>query len=73
MPTAVSRFKCRSDLYEMDLQLDINVDIYPLLASPVLSWCTACTLKQINARVHFPSVLHQAVCSETTICAIAKH
>ncbi len=27
---AVSRFKCRSDLYEMDLLIDINVDVYPV-------------------------------------------
>lgn len=26
----VSRVVCRSDLYEMDLKLDVNVDIYPL-------------------------------------------
>ena len=26
----VSRFKCRSDLYEMDLLIDINVDVYPV-------------------------------------------
>ena len=27
---AVSRFQCHSDLYEMDLMLDINTSIYPL-------------------------------------------
>jgi hypothetical protein len=27
---AVSRYKCHSDLYEMDLMLDINVSIYPI-------------------------------------------
>lgn len=27
---AVSRFQCRSDLYEMDLLLDVNIDVYPL-------------------------------------------
>lgn len=26
---AVSRIKARSDLYEMDLTLDINVDVFP--------------------------------------------
>ena len=30
---AVSRFRCRSDLYEMDLLIDINVDIYPMEVS----------------------------------------
>lgn len=28
-PPAVSRIKARSDLYEMDLTLDINVDVFP--------------------------------------------
>jgi hypothetical protein len=27
---AVSRFVCRSELYEFDLTIDINIDIYPL-------------------------------------------
>ena len=27
---AVSRFKCHSDLYDMELMLDVNVSIYPL-------------------------------------------
>lgn len=41
---AVSRFKCRSDLYEMDLLIDINVDIYPMeawtwLTAAVNFWC----------------------------------
>lgn len=26
----VSRFVCRSELYEFDLTIDINIDIYPL-------------------------------------------
>jgi hypothetical protein len=26
----VSRFVCRSELYEFDLTLDVNVDVYPL-------------------------------------------
>ena len=29
-PAAVSRIKCRSDLYEMDMILDVNVDVYPV-------------------------------------------
>eukprot|EP00983_Pelagomonas_calceolata_P012790 409026-Pelagomonas_calceolata.AAC.5 len=29
-PLAVSRYQCRSDLYECDLTLDVNVDVYPL-------------------------------------------
>lgn len=33
-PFAVSRFKCKGDLYEMDLTLDVNVELYPLEASP---------------------------------------
>ena len=31
LPVAVSRIKARSDMYEMDLVLDINVDIYPVM------------------------------------------
>lgn len=27
---AVSRYQCRSDLYEMDLMLDVNIEVYPL-------------------------------------------
>ena len=34
---AVTRFQCHSDLYEMDLMLDINTSIYPLHVS---SRCT---------------------------------
>ncbi len=30
---AVTRFQCHSDLYEMDLMLDINTSIYPLHVS----------------------------------------
>ena len=26
----MSRFKCHSDLYDMELMLDVNVSIYPL-------------------------------------------
>ncbi len=27
---AVSRIKCKGDLYEMDLLLDVNTDLYPV-------------------------------------------
>ena len=30
---AVTRFQCHSDLYEMDLMMDINTSIYPLHVS----------------------------------------
>lgn len=36
LPT-VSRIKCRSDLYEMDMILDVNVDVYPVDVSPALA------------------------------------
>lgn len=29
LPASVSRIKARSDLYEMDLTLDVNTDVYP--------------------------------------------
>ena len=28
--TLVSRFVCRSELFEFDLSVDINIDVYPL-------------------------------------------
>jgi hypothetical protein len=34
---AVSRFVCRSELYEFDLTVDINIDIYPLKVGDVLT------------------------------------
>lgn len=43
-PLVVSRIKARSDLYEMDLILDINVDIYPVAQSERLSICLSSTL-----------------------------
>lgn len=30
MPRAVSRIKAKGDLYEMDLLLDVNTDLYPM-------------------------------------------
>ena len=40
----MSRIKARSDLYEMDLVLDINVDVYPVSQGDKLSVCLAKTL-----------------------------
>ncbi|MEW5301068.1 MAG: hypothetical protein WDW38_009366 [Sanguina aurantia] len=40
----VSRFQCRSDLYEMDLLLDINIDVYPLEAHDKFSLALSRTL-----------------------------
>ena len=34
---AVSRFLAKSDLYEFDLVLDINTDLYPLKVSPFMT------------------------------------
>jgi DNA-directed RNA polymerase I, II, and III subunit RPABC3 len=42
--TTVSRIKARSDLYEMDLVLDINVDVYPVSQGDRLTVCLATTL-----------------------------
>lgn len=41
---AVSRIKARGDLYEMDLVLDMNVDLYPVAQGEKLSICLATTL-----------------------------
>ena len=49
---SVSRFRCRSDLYEMDLLIDINVDVYPMevglqllfrLCTCAFIWSDTCT------------------------------
>ncbi|PSC76122.1 DNA-directed RNA polymerases II and V subunit 8A-like [Micractinium conductrix] len=40
----VSRIKARSDLYEMDLTLDVNVDVYPVEVGDKLVICLASTL-----------------------------
>ncbi|KAK9833300.1 hypothetical protein WJX81_004500 [Elliptochloris bilobata] len=40
----VSRFKCRSDLYEMDLLIDINVDVYPMEVGEKYSLALSSTL-----------------------------
>lgn len=34
---AVTRFHCHSDLYEMDLMLDVNTSIYPLQVASCVS------------------------------------
>jgi hypothetical protein len=34
---AVSRYICRSELYEFDLAIDINIDIYPLKVGRALA------------------------------------
>lgn len=44
----VSRFKCRGDLYEMDLTLDVNNDIYPLEKNAKFSLALASTLNLDN-------------------------
>lgn len=40
----VSRFHGHSDLYEMDLILDVNIDVYPLQAGEKISLALAWTL-----------------------------
>jgi hypothetical protein len=40
----VSRIKARSDLFEMDLVLDVNVDVYPLEVGDKFSLCLASSL-----------------------------
>lgn len=41
----MSRIKARSDLYEMDLVLDVNVDVYPIEVGDKLGLCLASTLQ----------------------------
>ena len=45
LAAAVSRIKARSDLYEMDLVLDVNVDVYPIEVGDKLGLCLASTLQ----------------------------
>ncbi|KAL6785442.1 RPB8 [Auxenochlorella protothecoides x Auxenochlorella symbiontica] len=40
----VSRIRARSDLFEMDMLLDVNVDIYPVDLGDKLALCLATTL-----------------------------
>eukprot|EP00798_Chlamydomonas_sp_ICE-L_P025939 gene25939-11615_t len=40
----VSRYVCKSDLYECDMQLDINVDVYPLETGKKYNVALASTL-----------------------------
>lgn len=40
----VSRMVCKSDLYEFDMKLDVNVDIYPLEVGDKFSLALAPTL-----------------------------
>lgn len=42
----VSRFECKSDLYEMDLVLDVNVDIYTLKQHDKFALAIASTLNK---------------------------
>lgn len=35
MGVAVSRFHCKSEYFEFELCLDVNIDVYPLKASPI--------------------------------------
>jgi hypothetical protein len=44
LPSAVSRYVARSDLYECDLTLDVNTDVYPLEVGQVLFLQRAVTM-----------------------------
>lgn len=41
---AVSRIRAHSDLFQMDMLLDVNVDIYPIKLGEKLALCLASTL-----------------------------
>lgn len=41
---AVSRIKARGDLYEMDLVVDVNIDLYPVHTGDKLVICLSPTL-----------------------------
>ena len=46
---AVSRIKARSDLYEMDLTLDINVDVFPGVGAAERGWAHGLFLLECSA------------------------
>ena len=48
-PPAVSRIVCRSDLYEMNMKLDVNVDVYPLAVGEKFTMTLASTLSRMGA------------------------
>mmetsp|Transcript_20320 Transcript_20320/g.61229 ORF Transcript_20320/g.61229 Transcript_20320/m.61229 type:complete len:157 (-) Transcript_20320:1919-2389(-) len=56
----VSRIKAKSEVYEMDLLLDVNVDIYPLDTGEKFSLALATTLNLDNAPMggHYDQSLH---------------
>ena len=37
----VSRYVCKSDLFECDMTLDVNIDVYPLEVNPQISVAVA--------------------------------
>ena len=68
----MTRFQCHSDLYEMDLMMDINTSIYPLHVSP----SQACirlvtnTLMAIIKEVFLQALLHALVCDVILAAAL---
>ena len=47
----MSRIKARSDLYEMDMLLDINIDLFPVAQGDKLSVCLATTLQKDGSQM----------------------
>ncbi|KAK9819784.1 hypothetical protein WJX72_002320 [[Myrmecia] bisecta] len=56
----VSRLRCRSDLYEMDLTLDVNSDLYPKEVGEKFSLALSKTLNLDGSEMegHFTASLH---------------
>jgi DNA-directed RNA polymerase I, II, and III subunit RPABC3 len=50
---AVSRLRARSDLYELDLLLDVNVDLFPVAAGDKLALALASTLREDGSRMPY--------------------
>lgn len=54
LPIPVSRIRAKSDLFEMDMLLDVNTDIYPLAVGDKLSFLLASTLS-LDGTPHPPT------------------
>jgi len=65
--TAVSRLECKGDLYEMDLTLDVNNEIYPLEVSAPFSSHMVVLYRQASCRLREVLLLIMSLCSRQLI------
>lgn len=65
--TAVSRLECKGDLYEMDLILDVNNEIYPLEVNSPFSSRTVVLYRQASCWLREALSLIMSLCSRQLI------